>query len=125
MAAEASPSTSFFTAEVAVQTWPAHAVCSAVGAAAVLEADGGVVEDVPDEVGADAVVDPEHAVTRATATVATAAAAIDLLIMRSPPSSLRWSSSGNSGTGSTRCHWSGEGAHVIFPGDRHNDSDVC
>jgi hypothetical protein len=74
--AEASPSTSFFRVVVAVHTPPAHAVCSAVGADPVVEADGTDFEDAADGVVAVVVVDPAHPVRRAAAAVR----AIDFLM---------------------------------------------
>jgi hypothetical protein len=64
--AEASPSTFFFTVAVAEHTPPAHAVCSALGAAPLVEADA-EGEDVDDDV----VADPPHPVRRAPAAIRT------------------------------------------------------
>jgi hypothetical protein len=73
VATEASPWASFFTAAVAVQTSVAHAVCSAVGAAPVVEADdtGGVLAGDGVVVVVVVVVDPEHPVSRAAAAIRT------------------------------------------------------
>jgi hypothetical protein len=70
--APASPSTFFFRLVVAVQTPPAHAVCSAVGAAPVVEADGTELEDMVDEVVVAVVdVDPPHPASRVAAAIRT------------------------------------------------------
>jgi len=64
--AEAIPSTFFFTVAVAVHTPLAHAVCSALGAAPLVEADG-EREDVDEDV----VADPPHPVRSAAAAIRT------------------------------------------------------
>jgi hypothetical protein len=69
--AEASPSMFFFRVVVAVHTWPAHAVCSAVGAVPVVAPDGTEVEGVVVDVVAVVDVDPAHPARRAAAATRT------------------------------------------------------
>jgi hypothetical protein len=95
--AEASPSTFFFRVAVAVHTPPAHAVCSALGAAPLVEAEG-ERDDVD-----DVVADPPHPVRRAAAAIRTIDFLMTFLISRvsatnSPPGLLLQAISGGATT---------------------------